>query len=112
MAGSDNIYLYGLATFVHQPKENAKQHGKHTSAKNQSGDRLHQCKPAHPFANWHTCHTNQCKGSYSGLQDLYNCINLNFSNKLCFGLAYEEYLTNPRNATGEELLTKIHIPIK
>ena len=52
------------------------------------------------------------KGSYSGLQDLYNCINLNFSDKLCFGLAYEEYLTNPRNATGEELLTKIHIPIK
>lgn len=52
------------------------------------------------------------KGSYSGLQDLYNRINLNFTDKIGFGLAYEEYLKNPENATEEEWLTKVYIPIK
>lgn len=52
------------------------------------------------------------KGSYSNLKDLYNCINLHHSNQLSFGLAYEEYLNNPRNATEEEWITKIYIPIK
>lgn len=52
------------------------------------------------------------RGSYSGLQNLYNHINLHFNYKLRFGLAYEEYLNNPQNTTEKKLITKIHIPIK
>jgi AraC-like DNA-binding protein/DNA gyrase inhibitor GyrI len=52
------------------------------------------------------------KGSYSGLQELYNNISINFDFSLRHGLAFEEYLKNPHNVKEEDLLTKIFIPIK
>lgn len=52
------------------------------------------------------------KGSYSGLQELYNNISINFEHTLRHGLAFEEYLNNPQNTKEEDLLTKIFIPIK
>jgi AraC-like DNA-binding protein/DNA gyrase inhibitor GyrI len=52
------------------------------------------------------------KGSYSGLQELYNSISINFDYNLRFGLAFEEYLNSPLDTKEEELLTKIFIPIK
>ena len=52
------------------------------------------------------------KGSYSGLQELYNNISINFDYNLRYGLAFEEYLNSPQNAKEEDLLTKIFIPIK
>ncbi len=51
-------------------------------------------------------------GSYSGLQDLYNRISLNFEYTLRHGLAFEEYINNPRNTTEKELITEIFIPVK
>jgi len=52
------------------------------------------------------------KGSYSGLQELYNNISVNFDYNLRYGLAFEEYLNSPLDTKEEELLTKIFIPIK
>ncbi|MDR2148804.1 MAG: AraC family transcriptional regulator [Tannerella sp.] len=52
------------------------------------------------------------KGSYSGLQELYNNISINFDYNLRYGLAFEEYLNSPHNTKEEDLLTKIFIPIK
>jgi AraC-like DNA-binding protein/DNA gyrase inhibitor GyrI len=52
------------------------------------------------------------KGSYSGLQELYNNISINFDYSLRHGMAFEEYLNNPHNTKEEDLLTKVFIPIK
>ena len=52
------------------------------------------------------------KGSYSGLQELYNNINVNFDYILRYGMAFEEYLNSSQNTKEEELLTKIFIPVK
>ncbi|MDR3119360.1 MAG: AraC family transcriptional regulator [Mediterranea sp.] len=52
------------------------------------------------------------KGSYSGLQELYNNISVNFDYSLRHGMAFEEYLNSPHNTKEEELLTKIFIPIQ
>jgi DNA gyrase inhibitor GyrI/AraC-like DNA-binding protein len=52
------------------------------------------------------------KGSYSGLQELYNNISINFDYNMRYGLAFEEYLNSPLDTKEEELLTKIFIPIK
>lgn len=52
------------------------------------------------------------KGSYSGLQEMYNNISLNFEHRMRHGVAFEEYLNSPHNTPEEELLTKIFIPIK
>jgi len=52
------------------------------------------------------------KGCYSGLQELYNNISINFPYSLRHSMAFEEYLNSPRDTTAENLLTKIFIPIK
>ena len=52
------------------------------------------------------------KGCYSGLQELYNNISVNFPYSLRHGMAFEEYLNSPRDTKEENLLTKIFIPIK
>jgi DNA gyrase inhibitor GyrI/AraC-like DNA-binding protein len=52
------------------------------------------------------------KGSYSGLQELYNNISVNFDYSLRHGMAFEEYLNSPHNTKEEDLLTKIFIPIQ
>ena len=52
------------------------------------------------------------KGSYSGLQELYNNISANFDYSLRHGMAFEEYLNNCYDTKEEDLLTKIFIPIK
>ena len=52
------------------------------------------------------------KGSYSGLKDLYNNINVNFDFVLRHGIAFEEYLNNAYTTKEEDLLTKIFVPIK
>ena len=51
------------------------------------------------------------KGSYSGLQELYDNISVNFNHTIRHGLAFEEYLNSPNNTKEDDLLTKIHIPI-
>ena len=52
------------------------------------------------------------KGSYSGLQELYNNISVNFNHTLRHGVAFEEYLNSPHDTKEEDLLTKIFIPIQ
>jgi AraC-like DNA-binding protein/DNA gyrase inhibitor GyrI len=52
------------------------------------------------------------KGSYSGLQELYNNISVNFHYPLRYGMAFEEYINSPLDSKEEDLLTKIYIPIK
>jgi len=52
------------------------------------------------------------KGSYSGLQELYNNISLNFDYQLRHGMAFEQYINNCFDTKEEDLLTKIFIPIK
>ncbi|MDR2962020.1 MAG: GyrI-like domain-containing protein [Bacteroidales bacterium] len=52
------------------------------------------------------------KGSYAGLQALYNNISLNFAHTLRFGLAFEEYVNSRHDTKEEDLLTKIFIPIQ
>jgi AraC-like DNA-binding protein/DNA gyrase inhibitor GyrI len=52
------------------------------------------------------------KGSYSGLQELYNSISINSPHSLRHGMAFEEYLNCPRDAKEEDLLTKIFTPVK
>ncbi len=51
------------------------------------------------------------KGSYSGLQKLYDNISVNFEYTLRHGAAFEEYMNSPRGTKEEDLLTKIFIPI-
>ena len=52
------------------------------------------------------------RGCYSGLQELYNNISINFPYSLRHGMAFEEYLNSSRDTKEENLLTKIFIPIK
>ena len=52
------------------------------------------------------------RGSYSGLQELYNRICVNFEHSLRYGVAFEEYLNSPRDTEKDDLVTKIFIPIK
>ena len=52
------------------------------------------------------------EGSYSGLQQFYNSISVNFAHTIRHGVAFEEYLNSPRNTKEEDLRTKIYIPIK
>ncbi|MCL2297323.1 MAG: AraC family transcriptional regulator [Proteobacteria bacterium] len=52
------------------------------------------------------------KGSYSGLQALYNNISVDFSYQLRHGAAFEEYLNSPRDTKEENLLTRVFIPIR
>jgi AraC-like DNA-binding protein/DNA gyrase inhibitor GyrI len=52
------------------------------------------------------------KGSYSGLQELYNNISVNFDYTLRHGVAFEEYLNSPHDTKEENLLTKVFIPIR
>jgi AraC-like DNA-binding protein/predicted transcriptional regulator YdeE len=52
------------------------------------------------------------KGSYSGLQELYSRIWIDFPCELRHGVAFEEYLNSPHNMIEDDLLTKIFIPIK
>ncbi|GHV50469.1 AraC family transcriptional regulator [Bacteroidia bacterium] len=52
------------------------------------------------------------KGSYSGLQELYNNICVNLEHTLRYGVAFEEYLNSPHDTKEEDLLTKIYIPVK
>ncbi|MDR1554124.1 MAG: GyrI-like domain-containing protein [Prevotellaceae bacterium] len=52
------------------------------------------------------------KGSYAGLQELYNVISLDSKHVERHGLAFEEYINNPLDTDEAELLTKIFIPIK
>lgn len=52
------------------------------------------------------------KGSYSGLQELYDHISINFEFTIRHGLAFEEYLNSPQHSEEGNLLTKIYIPIK
>lgn len=52
------------------------------------------------------------KGCYSGLQELYNTISINFDYTLRHSFTFEEYLNSPRNTAEEDLLTKVFIPIK
>lgn len=51
------------------------------------------------------------KGSYSGLQELYNHISINFEYTIRHGLTFEVYLNSPQHSEEENLLTKIYIPI-
>jgi len=52
------------------------------------------------------------KGSYPGLQGLYNNIVVDFNHAIRHGIAFEEYLNSPRDVEEKDLLTKIYIPIK
>ena len=52
------------------------------------------------------------QGSYSGLQELYNNISVNFEHTIRHGLAFEEYLNSSQDTKEGDLLTKIYIPIK
>jgi DNA gyrase inhibitor GyrI len=52
------------------------------------------------------------KGSYSGLQELYNSISLYCPFPLRHGMAFEEYLNCPADTETENLLTKVFIPVK
>ena len=52
------------------------------------------------------------KGSYSGLQELYNNISINFAHTIRHGLAFEEYMNTAYNTKENDLVTKIFIPIK
>ncbi|MDR1054726.1 MAG: AraC family transcriptional regulator [Prevotellaceae bacterium] len=51
------------------------------------------------------------KGSYSGLQELYNNISVNFDYTLRHGMPFEEYISCSAES-GKEQITKIYIPIK
>ena len=52
------------------------------------------------------------KGSYSGLQEFYNNVSVNFAHTIRHGLTFEQYLNSPHDTKENELLTKIYIPIK
>lgn len=50
-------------------------------------------------------------GSYSGLQELYNNISVNFEHTIRHGIAFEEYVSYSKGDIGNSV-TKIYIPIK
>jgi AraC-like DNA-binding protein/DNA gyrase inhibitor GyrI len=50
-------------------------------------------------------------GSYSGLQELYNNISVNFDYTLRHGMAFEEYISYSKG-NSEKQITKVYIPIK
>lgn len=52
------------------------------------------------------------KGDYSGLQELYNRISVNFEHVLRHGVAFEKYLNNPHQPKEESFITEIYIPVK
>jgi AraC-like DNA-binding protein/DNA gyrase inhibitor GyrI len=52
------------------------------------------------------------KGSYDGLQNLYNHISISFQYPVRYGVAFEEYLNSPGEVSEDDLVTKIYIPIK
>jgi AraC-like DNA-binding protein/DNA gyrase inhibitor GyrI len=51
------------------------------------------------------------KGSYSGLQELYNNISVNVDYTLRHGMAFEEYISCS-DENNKEQITKIYIPVK
>lgn len=51
-------------------------------------------------------------GGYSQLQNLYNNILLDTKCNLRHGVAFEEYINDPKDTKEENLITKIFIPIK
>lgn len=51
------------------------------------------------------------KGSYSGLQELYNHISVNFDYNIRHGMAFEEYISCSEE-NSKEPITKVYIPIK
>lgn len=51
------------------------------------------------------------RGSYSGLQELYNNISVNFEYIIRHGMAFEEYVSYSSKNSKEDI-TKIYIPIK
>lgn len=51
------------------------------------------------------------KGSYSGLQKLYNTISINFDHSLRHGMTFEEYISCSEE-NKEKQITKVYIPIK
>ena len=52
------------------------------------------------------------KGSYAGLQALYDHISLHLGYPLRYGMAFEEYLNSPEDTPETELLTKVFIPVQ
>lgn len=50
-------------------------------------------------------------GSYSGLQELYNNISVNFKHTIRHGMTFEEYITRS-TGNNQEPITKVYIPIK
>lgn len=50
-------------------------------------------------------------GSYSGLQELYNNISVNFEYTIRHGMTFEEYITCSTGNSHEQI-TKVYIPIK
>ena len=50
-------------------------------------------------------------GSYSGLQELYNNITVNFEYTIRHGMTFEEYITCS-TGNSQEQITKVYIPIK
>lgn len=50
-------------------------------------------------------------GSYSGLQELYNNISVNFEYTIRYGMTFEEYITCSTENSKEQI-TKVYIPIK
>ena len=51
------------------------------------------------------------KGSYAGLQELYNTINIDFNYTKRHGMAFEEYVSYSEEDDDTQV-TKIYIPIK
>lgn len=52
------------------------------------------------------------RGSYNGLQDMYDNIYRQSDFILRDSVSFEEYVNNPERVSEDELLTKIYIPIK
>lgn len=52
------------------------------------------------------------RGSYSGLQEFYNRMCVDFPYRIRHGVTFEEYLNSPNDTIEDDLLTKIFIPIK
>ncbi len=52
------------------------------------------------------------KGSYNGLQNMYDNIYREYDYQLRDDVCFEEYVNNPQYTREENLLTKIYIPIK
>jgi DNA gyrase inhibitor GyrI len=52
------------------------------------------------------------KGSYTGLQALYDHISVHLEYPIRHGMAFEEYLNSPEDTPENEFLTKVFIPIQ